>query len=95
MKIRQSGLITCAIILLSACSSNKPVPVAKHDTNTDYAQSTHIHISETNTQPPLSTNKKPANATALCFNGAYSTDSRNPCSYEGGVKEILIPHRTQ
>lgn len=95
MKIHQSGLITFSIILLSACSSNKPVPVVQNDKNLDYSPTTHIHISETNTQPTIVPNKRPPNATALCFNGSYSTDSRNPCSYEGGVKEILIHYRTQ
>lgn len=93
MKIEKLSVITLIALGLAACSSNQPVPVVKGDKNVDYSQPKTIHISETNPYPTQATAaeyiKKPANATALCYNGSYSIDTQNPCSTQGGVKQIL------
>ncbi|HDL5214253.1 TPA: hypothetical protein PXB11_000178 [Mannheimia haemolytica] len=88
-------ILTLASASVVACSSNTPVQVVNGDKNIDYSQPKTIYISETNTQPPALTKQekiKPSNATALCFNGSYSTDIQNPCKKDGGVKQYFAHH---
>lgn len=81
MKIEKLSVITLIALGLAACSSNQPVPVVKGDKNVDYSQPKTIHISETNPYPTQATAaeyiKKPANATALCYNCIEPLKLRN------------------
>lgn len=90
MKKYKLGLISFIAAGVIACSVNPPVKVVSGDKNVDYSAPTTIHISETQSKPVIPHKKeihKPANATALCFNGSYSTDTQNPCANEGGVQQ--------
>ncbi|HHW7570113.1 TPA: hypothetical protein ACU21L_001166 [Mannheimia haemolytica] len=95
MKKHNIIILTLASVSVVACSSNTPIQVVNGDKNIDYSQPKTIYISETNTQPPPLTKQektKPSNATALCFNGSYSTDIQNPCEKDGGVKQYFSHH---
>ncbi|MEG9474872.1 MULTISPECIES: hypothetical protein [Mannheimia] len=89
--LKHKIIISLMAFSIIACSSNKPVKVVSGDNKLDYAQQKNIHISEStlanNTTTTNQNMQKPKNATALCFNGIYSTDIQNPCANQGGVKE--------
>lgn len=78
-------IVLCSLaVLLSACSSNQPVAVA---TETDHSATTIIS-QQAIAQSPIPLNL-PANATAVCRDGTYSTAKENICAGNGGALTLI------
>ncbi|KAE9540397.1 hypothetical protein A1D26_01550 [Ursidibacter maritimus] len=82
-------LWSALIVAISACSTNKPVEVVKAK---DQSATVISQQAIQQSQIPLNV---PANATALCRDGTYSTAKENTCSGNGGTMMIIDRYRAE
>lgn len=81
-KVALFGVVVLGIAV-SGCSQNKPVEVVKAtDTSTMAIPKAAPQVVE------LPANL-PANATAICRDGSYSTSKENACSGNGGAVSFI------
>ncbi|AFU18198.1 hypothetical protein [Actinobacillus suis] len=87
MKAHLFSLMALAVTI-TACSSNQPVQIVKEpSTKTEYTPARNPH----STQQAL-----PANVTAICVDGSYSTSPVNEaCVGNGGAKHIISRYHSE
>ncbi|WGE42312.1 hypothetical protein [Actinobacillus equuli] len=87
MKAHLFSLLALAVTI-TACSSNQPVQIVKEpSTKTEYTPIRNPH----SPQQTL-----PANVTAICVDGSYSTSPLNEaCVGNGGAKQIISRYHSE
>ncbi|WP_150539269.1 hypothetical protein [Actinobacillus vicugnae] len=88
MKAHNLVSLIALAVTITACSSNQPVQVVKEPAaKTEYVPIQNTHSA----QQPL-----PANVTAICVDGSYSTSPVNEaCVGNGGAKQIISRYRSE
>ncbi|ABN74383.1 MULTISPECIES: hypothetical protein [Actinobacillus] len=88
MRNRHVFSLLVLLTTVTACSSHQKVQVVKVPaTKTEYTQVQNM--------PNIDSSKIPANVTAICVDGSYSTSPiAEACLGNGGAKQIISRHHS-
>lgn len=78
-----------SVVILTACSTNKPVEVVKGTDNSTFSPQQQV-VKQVEIPANLS-----SNVTAICRDGSHSTAKENACAGNGGVATAVRRYHSE